>query len=103
MKVVADVNIRVEEQANTLFTDQEWEDKIFEELTIRFAQELRKLKPLYSKKENILDGTYLESTNYRIEAFVFSYATFTAMMSQLRGILSYEEFERVRQIFINTI
>lgn len=103
MRIVANVRIREEEQARTLYTDQEWDDKIFDELSVRFVQELRKMKPLYFKEEDIRDGTYLEHINYQIEAFVFSRDTFETLMTQLRDDLSYETFERVRQIFVNTI
>lgn len=103
MKIVANVRVREEEQLKTLFNDQEWEDRIYDDLSTKFIQELRKMKPLYFKEEDIREGTYLDHIEYRLEAFVFSRNTFQTLMKQLKDDLSDDAFERVRNTFINTI
>ena len=41
MKVTAEVRINFDQYANSLFTEREFNDQIYDELTIKFAQELR--------------------------------------------------------------
>lgn len=103
MKITAEVKFTPEEIGKTLYTEKEFDDRAFDELTIRFAQELRKMQPMLSKEEKIVDGAYFEYTHYKVQAIVISNETLFSLMDRLRDNLDPQQFEIVRNILINQI
>ena len=49
MKLTAEVKINQYERDNTLYSEKEFDEIIFNDLTIAFAKELRKMSPLQFK------------------------------------------------------
>jgi len=103
MRVCANASISEEKRAGMLYSDEEIKNQILDELSIAFAKELRKMSPLNFVEENIIEGTYLDSTTYKIEGIVISMETFQAIMQELKYELPQEKFEKLRNLFINTI
>jgi len=67
------------------------------ELSQSIGNKLAEIKPLYSQQT--IEG----NVEYRIEAYIFSRDVFMAIMSQLRGLLTEKEYERIRNIIIEDI
>ena len=59
--------------------------------------ELCKYTPLYFEEKRNGD------IEYRAEIFILGRETFTTVMLQLKGMLSEGEYERIKNIFMNTI
>ena len=94
MRIVANKIVTKWEVQAENYPSKEWlKTEIFNSI----GSELRKYAPLYY--ENKLDG----DIEYRAEVFIFSKETYIALMSQLEGILSEGEYERIKNIFMNTI
>ena len=98
MKITAQINLSFDEQCNVALSENELDNFTFKELTLRFAEELRKMKPLYNKKES-----YHESTEYQIQAIVLSMDTFKEILYHLEEWLPREKFEVIKNRFNNTI
>ena len=97
MKVTAEVRINFDQQANSLFTEREFDDQIYDELTIKFAQELRKMNPLRFKAYE--DNNYC----YQVQGIVLSMKTFRQFMEFLQNELPIDKFNEIRNTLNNTI
>jgi uncharacterized protein YjaG (DUF416 family) len=97
MRITANMLITHEEKDRALYTEEEWDNLVYRDLVIKFAQELQKMTPLLAK------GDEDRGTRYQVQGIVLSMDTFKTLMERLQTDLSYEEFDEVRNIFNNTI
>jgi hypothetical protein len=96
MRITAEVNIDQNTRTD-LYTDKEFDDMIFKDITIKFAQELRKMNPLFFK------GDERNYTRYQMQAIVISMETFRNLMEELEDDLPFEKFDKIRSIYNNTL
>lgn len=97
MKITADVLVTQTEKDNALFSEEDWDNLIYHDITIKFAQELRKMNPLFFKEEE------MDRTHYQAQAIVISMVAFKEIMVHLEDWLPRELFEVIRNQFNNTI
>jgi hypothetical protein len=97
MKVAANMVITQEEKDKAFYLEKDWDNIIYHDLFIAFAQELKKMQPLQDKAEEDF------GTRYQVQGIVLSMGTFRTLMEELQDNLPREFFERVRNILNNTI
>jgi hypothetical protein len=94
MRIVANKKVTKWERERGTVYSKDWERR---DLFQAIGQKLYEMNPLF------FESKIEEDIEYRAEVFVFSRDTFTTVMTQLRGLLSEGELERIKNIFMNQI